>query len=320
MTRNLAWAAAATIDSVARAQERKKQPEEPVLVLAANASAKELRDARIRRAVRKGSDVYLPSWREAATGLPNVFLRSALFGAANAQGVAVMEETIASQGNTSLTLTGFRLCDYDRRVFAACLNYYRDDRPLSQGAEATWVTVTFWQLAKDLKVTYGANVHAAIHASLIRLNAAHLRVRVRGKDIPLPHLIEVAFDGCQESVAHSASRGSDLVVFRILESMAKLFGPTDWSAVSESALHEYSGLDAWLNAFYSTHSKPYPMSMADLLCYSGSVCDLREFRRRLGRTLTKLSCDDVPDAFRIAGFSTTKTHATIELLRWCVKH
>lgn len=250
-------------------------------------------------------------------GLPNLFLRSALFSSGTA-GETLFDAPIASQGDTVLSMTGFKLSDYDRRVFAACLNYYREDRPLSSSADPKFVKISFWQLSRDLQVTYGANVHRAIRASLIRLNAAHLRIRVKRQEIPMPRLIEVAFDdGYAEDDSTSALlRGSDLIAFRILDSMANLFGPADWSSVSATALHDFSGLPSWLTSFYSTHAGPYPVKFSDLYKYSGVTCEPREFRRRLKVALTKLQSDDVSPAVRVADFTLEKNHVIVELTRW----
>ncbi|AWI75111.1 hypothetical protein CEW83_07680 [Parazoarcus communis] len=319
-TQDLACAAAATVESSARSQLRKMKAEEEaaVLVLADNASVSEVRQARQRRAIRRGEDVYLPSWREATVGIPNLFLRSSLFAAAGVSDKPLMDLEIASQGDTAVTLTGHPLGDYDRRVFAACLNYYRDDRPLCPGGDLRWVKVTFWQLSRDLKVSYCANTHRAIRDSLIRLNAAHLRVRMRRVDIPMPRLIDVAFDDGYRGrgTPDGQLKGSDVISFRVLESMARLFGPADWSAVSDAALHNYSGLPAWLAAYYSSHAKPYPVKIDDLFRWSGAVCELREFRRRLKRALARLQCEDVPETVRVSAFELTDCHLTVALARW----
>ncbi|KVP39606.1 hypothetical protein WJ87_05065 [Burkholderia ubonensis] len=218
-----------------------------------------------------------------------------------------------------LTLTGHQLCDYDRRVFAACLNHYRDDRPLSpDDASPAWVTLSFYQFAQDLSTAYGAKVHKAIRDSLIRLSAAHLRVRINRRDIPLPRLIDVAFDDGYAGVepADCQLRGSDRVAFRIFESMANLFGPADWSAVPQPALTEYAGLAAWLASFYSTHSKPYPLKVSDLYSYAGVTCELREFRRMLKTALDKLKRDDASVDLRVESYVLTKDELTVHLARW----
>lgn len=319
LTQKLAYAAAATLDSVARSQARRlKAEKEAVLALPDNATATEIREARLRRAVRRGEDVFLPSWREAAVGIPNVFLRSALFAATEVSDKPLMNAQVASRGDTSITLIGHQLGDYDRRVFAACLDYYRGDRPLDRGDEPRWVTVTFWQLARDLHVAYGPNVHKAVRDSLIRLNAAHLRIRVKSVDIPMPRLIDVVFDdGYQgRDTPDRLLRGSDLISFRVQETMANLFGPDTWSAVSKYALHSHSGLPSWLAGFYSSHSGPYPVKISDLFNFSGVVCDLREFRRRLKRALVRLQADDVSADVRVEAFEVSSDYITVHLVRW----
>lgn len=318
-TQDLAYAAAATLDSVARSQVRRlKAEKEPVLALPDNATATEVREARLHRAVRRGEDVFLPSWRDATVGIPNVFLRSALFAAAAVTDKPLMNAEIASRGDTSITLTGHPLGDYDRRVFAACLDYYRGDRPLYRGDEPRWVKVTFWQLARDLHVAYGPNVHKAIRDSLIRLNAAHLRIRVKSVDVPMPRLIDVVFDdGYQgRDTPDRLLRGSDLISFRVQETMANLFGPDTWSAVNKAALHSHSGLPSWLAGFYSSHGGPYPVKISDLFRFSGVVCDLREFKRRLKKALVRLQADDVPADVRVEAFELGSEYITVHLIRW----
>ena len=320
-TRALVHAAAETVDAVARrvAHRKAAATAAPVLELAPNASASEVRVARQRRAVRRGKDVYLPSWKDATVALPNALLRSALFSASSSSRAALFEAPIAAQGDVVLTLTGHQLCDYDRRVFAACLNHYRDDRPLSpEDASQVWVTLSFYQFAQDLGNTYGAKVHKAIRDSLVRLSAAHLRVRMNRRDIPLPRLIDVAFDDgfAGREPDECMLRGSDRVAFRIFESMANLFGPADWSAVPQPALTDYAGLAAWLASFYSTHAKPYPLKVADLYSYTGVTCELREFRRMLKTALGKLQREEANPDLRVAKFQLTKDELTVHLARW----
>jgi len=319
-TRVLAQAAADTVEAVARRQQHRKTVEAatPVLELAANASASEVRTARQRRAVRRGKDVFLPSWKDAAVALPNALLRSALFSASNTRR-PMFEEPIAAQGDVVLTLTGQALCDYDRRVFAACLSHYRDDRPLSpDDAPQAWVTSSFYMFAQDLDTSYCVKVHKAIRDSLIRLSAAHLRVRINRRDIPLPRLIDVAFDDgyAGQEVEDCRLLGSDLIAFRVLESMANLFGPADWSAVPQPALTDYSGLASWLASFYSTHSKPYPLKVTDLYSYTGVTCELREFRRMLKTALEKLKLDTANPVVRVEHYELTKDLVTVHLARW----
>lgn len=319
--RELADGAADRLERFAKSLERKQRKvlNDGVLVIPDDASNHTLNSARLRRAVRRGRDVFLPAWREAAVGLPNILLRSALFSANKNAGEPLMEQSIASQGKTELTFTGLRLDDYDRRVFAACLQYYRIGLPLSpDDGGGMWVKVTFWELSQAIRSSYGKNVHIAIRDSLVRLNAAHLRIRVEHMDIPMPRLIEVVFDDGSKGPESStrSPKGSDLVAFRVQESMANLFGPAAWTAVCVSAIHDHSGLTSWLASFYSTHASPFALFLNNLHEQCGAVCSLPEFRRRLKNGLERLQQDDVPKEFRVASFEMDKRSVTVRLVRW----
>lgn len=309
--------AAQTVAGVVQ-RELRKLKQGPILELPENASDKELKQARLRRAVRRGESLYLPSWKDMAVGFPNVLLRSALFAACN-PGEPLFEQPIATQGDATLKMTGPQLGHYDRQVFAACLRYYRDGLTLHPANTSLgWVKVSFWQLAQDLNVPYGLNGHIAIRESLIRLNAAHLRIRTNRQDIPLPRLIEVAFDDGYEGRVNSSQnvKGSDTVAFRVLDAMAELFGPDNWSNVSDTAIFDYSGLQAWVTGFFSTHKKAFALEIQDLYEYSGSVCDLREFRRRLKETLTKLQSPETDEKVRVERFEMDKEYVKVYLVRW----
>lgn len=315
IVKSLVLDASKTVQALAT---RKKKENAPGFVLALPSSAEksEVKKVRQRRSVKHGEDVYLPSWRDAAVGLPNSLVRSALFSAVN-PGTSFVNEPIAAQGDVVLSMTGPQLGYYDRRVFAACLNQYREDRPLA-GADGKWVQLSYWQFAKLLQGDYSATVHIAIRDSLIRLHAATLRVKIGRTDLPVPRLIEVAFDDGFNFADTKAEhlKGSDIISFRILDSMAMLFGPNDWSAVSECALHDYSGLAAWLVSFYSTHAEPRALEISKLHEQSASKCDNPEFRRRLRDALAKLQRPGTDDSIRVAAYKMTKDMLTVYLERW----
>lgn len=315
------FSAANTLDRLARATARKSSEakENPVATLTEDASDSEIRKARQRRAVRCGQDVYLPSWTDATVGLPNALLRSALFASASESPGFLKEAKIASQGDTVLTFTGEGLISYDRKVFAVCLDHYRDDRPLSPGEDSPWVRTTYYQFASALDLRYGPGVHRAIRASLMRLNHANLRARVNRLSVPLPRLIEVAFDEgyMDESTPDDQLKASDHIVFRVTERMAELFGPTDWSAVPKIALTDFAGLTSWLAAFYSTHKAPCELQVDILYARTGVTCSKAEFRRMLKKALTKLQ--EAPQEVRVERFAITKTAVWVSMARWSYK-
>ncbi len=312
--------AAGTLDRTADGHEKRAASLSEIPDLS-TASLSQVRATRRRRAVRINELVYLPSWKESAFGLPNALLRSALFGVATLDSDerknAVFDLPILAQGDVVLKLTGLRLIDYDRQVLAAVLMVYRD-LPLSKDAESGWVRLSFWQFAGLMGLSYGLKVHIAIRESLIRLNAAHLRLRVNRRDVPLPRLVEVAFDDGYEELATDPQnlKGSDMIALRVPEGMGDLFGPTCWTAVPAVALSEYAGLVRWLTGFFSTHSGPHPLALKDLYDLSGSDCELREFRRRLKNALARLEEPGTPDEIRVAASVFDKDKVTVYLERW----
>lgn len=318
-TQSNVLAAASTLDALAEHDLRRLEGgQAPVLVLPDNASAVELRNARQRRAVKRRDALYLPAWRSGAVGLPNIMLRSALFSSALTAGCRVESHDLPVQGDASLLLSGLTLIGYDRRVLAACMSCLEEDQPIWIGERASWVRVSVSRLAHALNVTYGLNVHRAILDSLCRLDQARLRVRIRGEDLPGLRLLELDDDALRivHGEGDARPRGSDLITFSIPAEFAELFGPTSWSTLSDAVLHDYSGLVAWLASYYSTHAGPYPLKITALLSWSGSVCDLREFRRRLKRALLRLQQGDVPEEHRVLAFELTDVSVTVHLCRW----
>jgi hypothetical protein len=227
----------------------------------------------------------------------------------------LLDAPIAAQGDTVLKLTGNPLLDYDRQVFAVLLSYYAADRPLQTSA----FCVTFWQFAKAMDLGYSKKTHTAIRNSLIRLNAAHLRLRVARLDIPLPRLVEVVFeDSYQEASPSESLHASDVISFCVPQGMAELFGPSSWTAVPAEALTDSSGLQRWLSSYYATHAKPYALRIVDLYNYSGSDCGLAQFRRRLKSAVTNLQSAEINFEVRIADalFDEDRDELMVRLARW----
>ncbi|PLC52033.1 hypothetical protein CR155_20260 [Pollutimonas nitritireducens] len=308
---------ATTLDKLADAKLREFNAE-PILDLADNASAQERRQARQRRAVRQRDDVYLPACRPGEVSLPNIFLRSALFAAAT-PGTDLCDAHLATMGDAAVVMTGPRLGTVDRRVFAALLSHYNEeDRPLSKATNPSWIEISLWRLAQLTSGTHGANVYTSILNSLIRLSSAQTRIRVNRRDVPISKLIEIAID------EHHATSDNDRgplhrharIRFRIGEAIATLFGPYTWTSVHLEDLSKHAGLRAWLAGFFSSHAKPYPSRVTDLHKYSGSSCDLREFRRRLKRSLTQLQSTAIPQVDRVATFELADDKITVTMESW----
>jgi hypothetical protein len=320
---------AQTLENIQRSLDRKAAAKTTaILTIVDNAAGGELGHYRQFQAVARGTSIYLPICQDTARAMPNAFLRSSLFSVAESiegEGV-VLSLPIATLGEMSITLTGLRLIDYDRQVFATALSYYAADRPLADAGDTNceWVKVTFAQFAAKMGIAYGAQGRAAIHKSLLRLRVAQLRLRINRRDIPMPSLIDVFcerddFIGPVLKLNDDESKTQDFFTFRVPLCVAELFGPTDWTKVPKEALTKYSGLLRWLTSFYATHSKPFATPVKQLLKLTGSICTLPEFRRRLKVGLTKLQDVSVPDAVRVKSFTLDKAKDTLAVTLCCWK-
>jgi hypothetical protein len=301
-----------------RAAARAKADESPILELEQTATPAAVNAARTRRAVRRGRDVYLPCWSDYAVGLPNALLRSKLWTAGDGADEWMECAEIATLGQDARILyTGRQLTQYDRRVFAACLDYYKEGRPLSDGCSSAWVCVTFYQFAQSMGLAYTLNTHKAMRASLIRLEAAALRLGTGNLELPVPRLLEVAFDDGYHSRPDKELKGSDQIAFRVLEQFATLYGPTTWTAVPKPAL-ELRGIRAWLAGFYATHRGARELPFAKLQTLSGMTCRPNDFRACVVRALDELSSPETDADIRVAQYelSADRKALTVVLTRW----
>jgi hypothetical protein len=317
--------AAGRLDRLADGLERraKKAFSEPAVAeLPSNATSEEVQHARHRQATRRGSEVYLPSWSAMARALPNAFLRSALFSAGrsvqadNAKVLScdptllVAGKEIATFRNLTLTLSGYELCQFDRVVYASCLDYYRE-APLCPEESLKHVRTTFYEFAHRMGNEYSVKAHQAIRASLLRLSFAQMRVRYNRMNIEVPKLLSVTFEDGEPG---KDFKGSDTLLLRVTTSVAELFGPGAWTAVENEAVR-YDGLKGWLGSFYAGHSGPKWLWVEALYLNSGYDSHLRNFRAGLVRALEKLKDPQTPAYSRVATYRFTDDGSRIYVVR-----
>lgn len=317
--------AADRLDRIADGLERraKKDFAEPAIaVLPSDATVEEVQKARCRQATRRGPDVYLPSWSAVAQALPNTFLRSALFSSGRSiqaenekvfsgdQTLLVAGKEIASFQNLTLTFSGYELCQFDRRVYAACLDYYREV-PLSPEECPRHVRTSFYQFVSRMGNEYSVKAHKAIRASLLRLTFAQMRLRYNRMNIEVPKLLSVTFE---DGEAGGDFKGGDMLMLRVTVSVAELFGPGAWTSVAKEAVG-YDGLRGWLASFYASHSGPQWLPLKRLYLLSGYEAHMRNFRASLIRALEKLKGAQTPNCSRVAAYRFSKDGSRIYVVR-----
>jgi len=303
-------------------------------VLSPLSTPAEVKLARRDQAVRRGKDVFLPSWLDLRTAMPNLLLRSSLWsartishGAANAIAINGAEQPhgtpeanpIASHDNAVLINRGPALGAYDRRVFANCLDYYRDDRALTPiDDEARYIEVSYFKFITSQGSAYSADGRKALRASLERLSAMSLHVRHQGLELQLPRILDVSFADA-ESRHEEKVRSADLIYFRVLDDFAKMYGRAMWTAVPHEALNAGAGLKSWLACYYATHSKSFALELASLQKLTGSDAPLWRFRDQLKTALNDMMADSFPLEARVASYELTQRAVTVHMARWTAK-
>ncbi|MYN47784.1 hypothetical protein GTP23_22370 [Pseudoduganella sp. FT93W] len=292
-----------------RALANAAQPTPSVVTLSVDATGAEVKKARKRQAIQQGTETYLPAWSDVAMGLPTHFLRSALFSTREhvqtcvpttgdeEHSSMVVNKKINSFDNLNLTLTGYELSQFDRKVYATCLDYYRDS-PLAPKGSESYIKTTFYQFIKRMGQSYGLNTHRAIRASLLRLSLAQLRLRYNDWNLEVPKLLTVSF---KDGAINGKYNASDILTLQISESIAKLFGPGQWTAVDKDAVI-YDGLKGWLASFYAGHSQAAWLPVDTLRQISGYSSDRSNFKKSLIAALEKLKEECTPNCSRVSEY------------------
>ena len=232
-----------------------------------------------QKAKEEQAQKQLGLWPDDQHGCPNVMLRSALFSAGKpptTREILDDYELPVLAPVTSLTYSGARLYQPDLDVFLECI-YRCRLRPA--GNEATFTTHSF---LKSLGLrSAGAKNYQTIEQALKRLRWTLIHVRWKNGRVLITGFLNTAeFD-------------LDIDQWRISVDprIAALFAPTEhtWLHASSRRALGKSYLAKWCHGYFSTHAKPYPVSVKRLHELSGSGnASLRDFRRRLREALDEV--------------------------------
>jgi len=225
----------------------------------------------------KDEPVRLPAWPDAVRGVPNGFLRSALFGLVK-RGVRahMARQTLAVVNGAEIIYTGERLDQGDLDVWAQCLHIARTH---DLGLRVQFGAREFLR-AIDRKG--GGSSIEWLKRSLTRLMECTVWIK-DGKRMYSGHMLE--FAGWDDA--------TERFVIEISPSAASLYGTDSWTGVELSQRQALRGdLARWLHAFYATHTHPFAYKVGTLHSLCGSeAARMRDFRAEL-----RAACAVVADA------------------------
>lgn len=220
--------------------------------------------------------VQLPFWPDTARGVPNGFLRSALFGAVRrGKRASIQAEEIPCLTNISILFTGSRLDQADLDVWEQCLHIARQSGPL--GGRVDFSGHSF---LKAIGRDTGKSQHLWLDNVLHRLMTSVIEIKDGNRSYAGQLIHHWAKD---EITRHHA--------IQINPAIAKLYSKDGWTAVQweqRMALSKQP-LAQWLHGFYLTHANPYPYKIETIhkLCGSENK-QMSGFKRELIKELERI--------------------------------
>lgn len=217
----------------------------------------------------------LPYWVESVRGVPNSVLRSALFGAIK-RGKRAFQQGVkkASVAGVTIIHTGPQLDQADLDVWEQCLHLAR-----KQGL-GTRIQFGVCDFLKAIQRSTGGGDIKWLRNAFQRLVASVVEVADGERAYYGSMLIGGAPDG---DTRH--------YVIEINPKIVSLFGIDGWSSIEFEARRALKGqpLAQWLQGFYSTHARPFPMKVETLhrLCGSANTA-INSFRQELREAFVRL--------------------------------
>lgn len=246
--------------------------------MAAEAAARVERKAVQADAAPASNVVQLPIWPEPARGVPNGFLRSALFGAiAKGRRRFLEREQLASVDGIEVRYTGQRLDQGDLDVYETVLHALRFQ---AMGAQCR---VTAYALLKLMGLTDTGKNRTTLHARIERLCANAVTIK-QGRYTYIGGLVQEAFK----------EENSQEWVIVLNPRLRALFEPDQFTQVEWAVRQSLSGkpLAQWLHGFYASHAQPYPIKAETLLKLAGS----EDANPRSAQQTLRKALDDVAEA------------------------
>ena len=223
----------------------------------------------------------IPTWPDQKRGIPNLCLRSALFGVIQrGRRKAVKREAIAAVNGLNIHYTGWRLDQGDFDVLAHSLHL------ASHQATGQYVQFTAKGFLKCIGRSHGKSGREWLKDSLRRLTASAVEIRLEVQR----HFGSEAFSYTGSLLDEFYYTEEDQTYFlKFNAKLARLFD-AGWTQLQwQQRLLLRTDLAKWLHGFYASHRLPYPMKVRTLQQLCGSDCGrLADYRGKLRSALEEL--------------------------------
>ena len=238
---------------------------------------------KIQKKIKAAADhPPLPHWPVQTRGIPNICLRSALFGVIQrGRRKAVKGELIAAVRGIEIRYTGWRLDQADFDVLAHGLHLVS----LQKSTEG-YVQFTGKGFLRGIGRRTGKSGREWLKDSFRRLTGSAVEITLEIKDRFGTESFTYAGSLIDEFYYNSRDQS---YLLKINPKLARLFD-AGWTQLQwQQRLELKTDLAKWLHGFYASHNVPYPIKVETLRHLCGSSCGrLSDFRGRLRRALNEL--------------------------------
>ena len=237
----------------------------------------------IRKKIKAVADnPPLPHWPAQTRGIPNICLRSALFGVIQrGRRKAVKGELIAAVKGIEIRYTGWRLDQADFDVLAHALHLVS-----LQKSTGGYVQFTGKGFLRGIGRSAGKSGREWLKDSFRRLTGSAVEITLEIKDQFGTESYTYAGSLVDEFYYNSRDQS---YLLKINPKLAKLFD-AGWTQLQwPLSLELKTDLAKWLHGFYASHNAPFPIKVETLRHLCGSSCGrLSDFRGRIRRALNEL--------------------------------
>lgn len=213
----------------------------------------------------------LPMWPDAVRGVPNAFLRNALFGTSSTRKTHKSRTLISSVEQYDIRFKGETFNQTDLDVWETLLHLARL-QPMG-----TKVEFTAHALLKELERGTGGKDHEQLKEELARLGSGWTEITDKK--------VKKTFAGNFIS-NYVRDDATDRYVVSFTPEMAQLYeaGHTLIDLEQRRALGR-NNLAKWLHGHYASHATPYPYKVETLRDLSGSTTTVKAFKLKLKKAL-----------------------------------
>jgi hypothetical protein len=218
----------------------------------------------------------IPFWKDNQRGVPNCFLRSALFGVVKkGKRARIKNKKIASLGGVEIVYNdGEQLDQNDLIAWEQCLHYMREkefDDTISFSA---------YDFLKSVGKPTNPAQYQWLESSISRLRKADIKI----EDKKFEYQGTLIFDKTKD-------KDTNRYILTVNKKFAKLYERTSYTKLDISKRRKLKGqISFWLFNYYSSHKEPFKHKVSSIKEWCGSQTkDIKRFRNSLKSALKNLS-------------------------------